>query len=88
MATTRPAIEKVKPSQLKKHLEKGRLYVYDRGLADYELFQKVIDAGSSFVGRVQQNAVFKIVEERPVTTEGAAAGVQFDRIVKLGGRAR
>jgi hypothetical protein len=28
--------------------EKGRLYVYDRGLADYGLFQKVIDAGSSF----------------------------------------
>ena len=73
-------------AQLKKHLQKGRLYVYDRGLADYELFQKVIDAGSSFVGRVQQNAVFKIVEERPVTTEGAAAGVQFDRVVELGGK--
>ena len=73
-------------AQLKKRLEKGRLYVYDRGYADYELFQKVIDAGSSFVGRVQQNAVFKIVEERSVTTEGAAAGVQFDRIVKLGGK--
>jgi IS4 transposase len=73
-------------AQLKKRLEKGRLYVYDRGYADYELFQKVIDAGSSFVGRVQQNAVFKIVEERSLTTEGAAAGVQFDRIVKLGGK--
>jgi len=46
----------------------------------------VIDAGSSFVGRVQQNAVFKIVKERSVTDEGAAAGVQFDRIVKLGGK--
>jgi len=40
------------------------------------------------VGRVQQNAVYKIVEERPVTAEAAAAGVEFDRVVKLGGRAR
>ena len=38
------------------------------------------------MGRIQQNAVYKIVEERPVTTEGVAAGVQFDRIVKLGGK--
>ena len=73
-------------AQLKKRLEKGRLYVYDRGYADYGLFQKVIDAGSSFVGRVQQNAVYEIVEERPVTKEGAAAGVKFDRVVKLGGK--
>jgi len=73
-------------ARLRKRLEKGRLYVYDRGFADYGLFQAVIDAGSSFVGRVQQNAVYKIVEERPVTAVAAAAGVQFDRVVKLGGK--
>ena len=73
-------------AQLKKRLEKGRLYVYDRGYADYGLFQAVIDAGSSFVGRVQQNAVYEVVEERRVTDEGKAAGVEFDRIVKLGGK--
>jgi len=73
-------------ARLKKRLEKGRLYVYDRGLADYGLFEAVIDAGSSFVGRVQQNAVYKIVEERGVTAEAAAAGVEFDRVVKLGGK--
>ncbi len=81
--TTARACEK---AQLKKHLEKGRLYVYDRGLADYGLFQAVIDAGSSFVGRVQQNAVYKVVEERPVTDEGKEAGVEFDRVVRLGGK--
>ena len=73
-------------ARLKKRLEKGRLYVYDRGYADYGLFQKVVDAGSSFVGRVHQNAVFEVVEERRVTAEGAAAGVQFDRVVRLGGK--
>ena len=81
--TTARACEK---AQLKKRLEKGRLYVYDRGLADYGLFQKVIDAGSSFVGRVQQNAVYEVLEERPVTAEARAAGVEFDRVVKLGGK--
>jgi len=39
-------------ARLRKRLGKGRLYVYDRGFADYGLFQAVIDAGSSFVGRV------------------------------------
>lgn len=73
-------------ARLKKHLEKGRLYVYDRGLADYGLFEAVIDAGSSFVGRVQQNAVYKVIEERPVGEEARAAGVEFDRVVKLGGK--
>ena len=40
-------------ARLKKRLEKGRLYVYDRGFADYGLFQAVIDAGSSFQARYE-----------------------------------
>jgi hypothetical protein len=40
-------------ARLKKRLEKGRLYVYDRGYADYGLFQKVVDAGSSFQVRYE-----------------------------------
>jgi len=32
-------------ARLRKRLEKGRLYVYDRGFADYGLFQAVLDAG-------------------------------------------
>ena len=38
------------------------------------------------MGRVHQNAVFEVVEERRVTEEARAAGVEFDRIVKLGGK--
>ena len=40
-------------ARLRKRLEKGRLYVYDRGFADYGLFQAVIDAGSSFQVRYE-----------------------------------
>jgi len=72
--------------RLERRLVAGWLYVIDRGFADYGFFQAVIDAGSSFVGRAQQNAVYEIVEERRVTDEAKAAGVRFDRVVKLGGK--
>jgi hypothetical protein len=73
-------------ARLKRRLQKGKLYVYDRGFADYGLFQAVIDAGSSFVGRVQQNAVSETIEERALTEADRSAGVEFDRVVRLGGK--
>jgi hypothetical protein len=72
--------------RLASRLVAGFLYVIDRGFADYGFFQAMIDAGSSFVGRVQHNAVYRIVQERPLTREAKAAGVEFDRVVKLGGK--
>jgi Transposase DDE domain len=53
--------------QLRQHLEAGRLYVIDRGYMDYQLFQDIIDAQSSFIGRIRENAVWEVVEERPVS---------------------
>ena len=38
------------------------------------------------MGRVHQNAVYEIVEERRVTAEAKAAGVQLDRVVRLDGK--
>src|SRR3954454_19797439 len=52
--------------QLRQALQPGRLHVIDRGYADYQLFQDIIDAGSSFVGRIRENAVWEVVEERPL----------------------
>ena len=65
-------------------LTKARLYVVDRGYAEYQLFQDIIDAGSSFIGRIRSNAVWEVVEERPVSAAAFAAGVRSDRIVWLG----
>jgi Transposase DDE domain len=73
-------------AQLRATLQPGRLYVIDRGYADYQLFQDIIDADSSFVGRLRDNAAWEVVEERPVSAEAKAAGVQSDRLVWLGGR--
>ena len=74
-------------AQLRALLQAGRLYVIDRGYAEYQLFQDIIDAGSSFVGRLRDNAVWQVIEERPVSAAARAAGVRRDLLVWLGGDA-
>jgi Transposase DDE domain len=68
--------------QLRQMLQPGRLYVVDRGYAEFQLFQDIVDAGSSIIARVQDNVAYKVVEERPLTKEAEAAGVVRDVIVK------
>src|SRR5207248_3774750 len=70
--------------QLRQALEAGRLYVIDRGYAEYQLFQDIIDVGSQFLGRIRDNAVWEVVEERPVGEAARKAGVRSDRVVRLG----
>ena len=70
--------------QLRAMLESGRLYVVDRGYAEYHLFQEILDAKSSFLGRIRDNAVWELIEERPVSPAARAAGVRRDRVVWLG----
>lgn len=69
------------PAQLKATLEPGRLYVTDRGYQDYSLFRAILDAGSSFIGRVKDNIAFVVAEERELTPEARAAGVIRDVII-------
>ena len=72
-------------AQLRAALQPGRLYVIDRGYAEYQLFQDIVDARSSFIGRVKDNTVYQIIEERPLSAEARQAGVLRDRVVWLGG---
>jgi hypothetical protein len=69
---------------LAEHLEAGRLYVLDRGYARYDLLEAIASAGSSFVCRLQDNAVFEVVEERPLDQDALSAGVVRDAVVRLG----
>jgi hypothetical protein len=71
--------------QLRAMLLAGRLYVIDRGYAEYQLFQDILDAHSSFIGRLRDNAVWQVVAERPLSAAARAAGVVSDRVVWLGG---
>jgi hypothetical protein len=71
--------------QLRIALQSGRLYVMDRGYAGYEFFQQIIDAKASFIGRVQNNAAYRVIEQREIPPEAAAAGIIEDVVVdKLG----
>src|SRR5271155_1727633 len=72
-------------AQLRATLQAQRLYAIDRGYAEYQLFQNIIDAQSDFIGRIRDNAVWTVVEEHPLTKEAQAAGVRSDRIAWLGG---
>ncbi len=70
--------------QLRRTLQAGRLYVIDRGYAEYQLFQDILDGGSQFIGRIRDNAVWEVIEERPVSATAAIVGVRSDRVVWLG----
>ena len=70
--------------ELRAALQPDRLYAIDRGYAEYQLFQDIIDAKSSFIGRIRDNAVFELVEERPLSQDAKDAGVVRDRVVWLG----
>ena len=70
--------------ELRATLQADRLYVVDRGYAEYQLFQDIIDAKSSFIGRIRDNAVCGVIEERSVNADARADGVQSDRVVHLG----
>lgn len=62
-------------------LQPGRLYVLDRGYADYGLFAQIVAADSSLVARVKDNTAFVVQEERPLTAAAKAAGVVRDVVI-------
>ncbi len=71
-------------AELRAALQSNRLYVIDRGYAEYQLFQDIIDARSSFIGRIRDNAVYQLIEERPLSEDARKAGVVRDCLVNLG----
>jgi hypothetical protein len=69
------------PAAMKAMLEPGKLYVNDRGYANFGLMRAVLDAGSSLITRVKDDISLKVQEERPITPEAARAGVVRDVIL-------
>jgi hypothetical protein len=72
------------PGQLEAMLRPGRLYVLDRGYADYELFARIVAAGSSLVARVKDSTAFTVAEERPLAAAGEAGVVRDVILSRLG----
>jgi len=71
---------------LQRMLEAGRFYVIDRGYEKFQLFQDIVDAGSSFVGSVRGQMTWTVRHERQLSDEARQAGVVFDAEVNLGGQ--
>ncbi len=69
------------PAELAAKLQPGRLYVLDRGYANYELFAQILAAKSSLVARVKDNTAFVVSEERPLDDTAREAGVIRDVVI-------
>jgi hypothetical protein len=69
---------------LRRSLEPGRCYVADAAYAVCEVFDDIVDISSSFVMRIREDCAHEVIEERPVTPEGRAAGIVRDVLVNLG----
>ena len=71
--------------QLRAMLRPGRLYVIDRGYLDHELYRQIIEADSSFIGRIKDNGSYTTESQCPLTAAARAAGIASDeRLKRLG----
>jgi hypothetical protein len=65
-------------AELRRFVQPGGFYVFDRGYTDYSLFQELHDQSCSFVGRVKANVAYEVSQECPLTAAARAAGVVRD----------
>lgn len=71
--------------QLRAMLQPGRLYVVDRGYLDHELYREILEAGSSFIGRIKDNGAYTTELDCPLSEADRAAGIVSDqRLRRLG----
>jgi hypothetical protein len=73
------------PRRAARAIERGAIYVYDRGFVSFALFDAVIDGGADLVARAKADVNFTAREEAHLDAEDHAAGVISDRIGRLGG---
>ncbi len=69
-------------------LKPDTLYLLDAGYAEYKFFQEIMDASSSFVVRIKDNAVWEDIAANELSAADKAAGIIQDSIVKLGSKSK
>jgi hypothetical protein len=69
---------------LKASLAADRCYVIDRGYEEFSLFNEIVAAGSSYVGRVRNDHHFQVQVMREISAEAAAAGVLEHAVGRMG----
>lgn len=72
-------------AMLRAALQPDRIYVMDAGFASCEMFQRIVDIGSSFVCRTSDAVCVETIEERTLTDEACQGNVTRDRIVRFTG---
>ena len=71
-------------ANLNANLTAGKLYILDAGYRTYSLYGNIIEAGSSFVARLQYNASYNVIKENTLSDDDLQAGIESDQIVWLG----
>lgn len=66
-------------------LPQGSIVVMDRGYKNYQQLLAWTRHKVRWVSRIHQRAVYKKVQERPLSAEQRTAGVQSDHLIALGG---
>jgi len=74
-------------AELRRLVQPGGFYVFDRGSIAYDLFQELHDLPCSFLGRMKSNAAYEVQEEPPVSAAARAAGVERDAVLRRLGTA-
>ena len=69
---------------MQRTIESDRLYVMDRGYAKFALFNAIAAKSSSYVCRIRDNSVYKVLEDRPLSPEALAERVTGDKFIALG----
>lgn len=69
---------------MQRAVESDHCYVMDRGYYKFTLFNKIHEAGSSYVCRIRDNGSYEVLESRPLTDADRAADVISDQTVQFG----
>jgi hypothetical protein len=69
-------------------LKANTLYVLDAGYAEYKFFQDILNASSSFIARIKNNAVWEEISTNPLSDADKSIGITKDILVKLGSKSK
>lgn len=69
---------------MERTIEADRTYVMDRGYAKFELFNRIVESGSSYVCRIRDNSVYDVLEQQELTEADRAAHVLSDEMIQPG----
>ncbi len=69
-------------------LEPDRCYLKDRGYAKFTLWNDINALGSTYVGRIRDDSIYDVVQQKELTEEDIVEEVLSDQIVTMGASSR